>query len=94
MPEPGLNRDIHPNEFDQYACCYYHIDVFGHKPDDCRDLGHKLQDLIYDGVITIDWLNQLCEINPASHLDPPWYCPANPFIKGKTRANNPQVEGS
>lgn len=77
-PKP---RTCIPKGFNPYVRCYYHIDVSGHKIEDCWALRHKIQDLIDEGMIIIDLLNQKEEINDslkayhANHPDPPRYSP-------------------
>lgn len=62
--------------------------------EDWWALRHKIQDLIDEGVIIIDLLNQKYEISDrpkdhyASHPDPP----ANSFIIGNLGPNNLQTE--
>lgn len=78
-------RTCIPKGFNPHVHCYYHMDVFGHKIEECWALRHRIQDLIDEGVIIIDIPNQKYEINGrpkahhASHPDPPRYSPTNPL---------------
>lgn len=42
-----------PKGFDSHAHYYYHMDVSGHKTENCWALKHKIQYLIDKGVIII-----------------------------------------
>lgn len=74
------------------------MDVSGHKIEDYWALRHKIQDLIDEGVIIIDLLNQKCKINDhqkayhANHHVPPRYSLTNPFIIGSLAPSNLQTE--
>lgn len=96
-PKP---RTCIPEGFNPHIHCFYHMDVSGHKIEDCWVLRHKIQDLIYEGVIIIDLLNQKYEINDhpkvynANHLNPPRYSPTNHFIIENSESSNLRTKGS
>lgn len=72
----GLNPHIH---------CYYLMDVFGHKTEDCWALKYKIKDNRWGSIY--NWLgksryviNDRRKAHHASQPNPSQYSPASPFI--------------
>lgn len=93
-----LIRNFDPKKFDSRAHGIYHIDMTGHKTEDCWPVEYKIQNLIDAGVFMIDLLNQTYEstdhfkVHHASCHNLPQYSGANSFVIGNLGSRSSQAE--